>query len=39
MQPDDGNRNEIIDGEVFVTPAPYLSHQQSLPAPSDTAAS
>jgi Uma2 family endonuclease len=28
--PDDGNRYEIIDGEVFVTAAPYVSHQQAL---------
>jgi Uma2 family endonuclease len=28
--PDDGNRYEIIDGEVFVTPAPYVSHQEVL---------
>lgn len=28
--PDDGNRWEIINGEVFVSPAPYLSHQRVL---------
>ncbi len=25
--PDDGNRWEIVDGEVHVSPAPYVSHQ------------
>ncbi len=25
--PDDGNRHEILDGEYFVTAAPYLRHQ------------
>jgi Uma2 family endonuclease len=28
--PDDGNRYEIINGEVYVTPAPYVSHQEVL---------
>ena len=25
--PDDGNRHEILDGEMFVTPPPGLRHQ------------
>jgi len=28
--PDDGNRYEIINGEVYVSPAPYVSHQEIL---------
>jgi Uma2 family endonuclease len=28
--PDDGNRYEVIDGELFVTPAPSLLHQLAI---------
>jgi len=29
LLPDDGNRYEIIDGELFVTPAPIYVHQRA----------
>lgn len=28
--PDDGNRYEVLDGELFVTPAPVYAHQRVL---------
>jgi Uma2 family endonuclease len=28
--PDDGNRYEVIDGELFATPAPSLMHQRAV---------
>src|SRR5688572_22773454 len=28
--PDDGNRYEVMDGELFVTPAPSLVHQRAV---------
>ena len=30
--PDDGNRYEVVDGELFVTPAPSLDHQEAIAA-------
>jgi Uma2 family endonuclease len=30
--PDDGKRYEVLDGELFVTPAPSLLHQRALAA-------
>jgi hypothetical protein len=28
--PEDGNRYEVLDGELLVTPAPSLMHQRAL---------
>ena len=28
--PNDGNRYEVVDGELFVTPAPSLAHQRAV---------
>ena len=30
--PDDGNRHEVLDGELFVTPSPSWGHQAVLDA-------
>ena len=32
--PEDGNRYEVLDGELFVTPAPSWKHQGILPTSS-----
>ena len=32
--PDDGNRYEVIGGELFVTPAPSWTHQRALDDPN-----
>ena len=36
--PEDENRYEVLDGELFVTPAPELAHQRALLALYDAAA-
>ena len=30
LMPDDGNRYEVIDGELYVTPSPSPSHQRAV---------
>lgn len=30
--PDDGNRHEVLDGELFVTPSPSWGHQSAIEA-------
>ncbi|MGH7653956.1 MAG: Uma2 family endonuclease [Gemmatimonadaceae bacterium] len=32
LLPDDGNRYEVVDGELFVTPAPSFAHQRVMGA-------
>jgi Uma2 family endonuclease len=34
--PDDGNRYEVLDGELFVTPAPSADHQELIAVLRDT---
>jgi Uma2 family endonuclease len=36
--PDDGNRHEVVDGELLVTPAPSLLHQEAIRILYDTLA-
>jgi hypothetical protein len=33
--PDDGNRYEVVDGELLVTPAPTWSHEDVVGRPDD----
>lgn len=35
--PDDGNRYEIIAGEVYVSPSPHPRHRKALISPVDRA--